>query len=101
MPPELDSGNCKKSKKRRKQLQLEERFTEEIGVKLENAAKDDNFNQDFLHADSKKDVPATNGGQEEQIDKLVSDLVCFSVFVNIFPNYLFPIINETKARKGG
>lgn len=68
VPPELDSGNCKKSKKRRKQLQLEERFTEEIGVKLENAAKDDNFNQDFLHADSKKDVPATNGGQEEQID---------------------------------
>lgn len=66
---------------------MEERLTEEIGVKLENAAKVDNFNQDFLHADSKKDVPATNGNQELQIDKLVSDLVCFSVFVNMFPNY--------------
>lgn len=71
-PPELDSGNCRKSKKRRKQLQLEERLTEEIGVKLENAAKVDNFNQDFLHADSKKDVPATNGNQEQQIDNDIS-----------------------------
>lgn len=66
-PPESSSGNCKKSKKRRKE-QLEGTFTEGIGVKLHDVAKDDKFEQDLLHADStKENLPAANGDQQ-QID---------------------------------
>ncbi|KAH6812145.1 hypothetical protein C2S51_025907 [Perilla frutescens var. frutescens] len=66
-PPELDSANCRKSKKKRKQLQLERTSKEEIGVKLENVAKDDNFQQGLLHPDRKKDVPSANGDREKEI----------------------------------
>lgn len=68
LPSELDSG--RKSKKKRKLLQLEGTSKEEIGVKLENVAKDDNFQQGLLHPDSKKDVSSANGDQEQEIHNL-------------------------------
>ncbi|XP_057805616.1 peptidyl-prolyl cis-trans isomerase FKBP43-like [Salvia miltiorrhiza] len=71
-PPELDSEKCRKSKRRRKQLQSEGAFTEEIDVKSEIVAKDDNLEQSLLHTVSKKDVKAANGDQEQHIDNDIS-----------------------------
>ncbi|KAI3449132.1 hypothetical protein Pfo_005797 [Paulownia fortunei] len=72
-PPESGSGNCKKSKKRRKELQLEGTFSEGTDLKFHNVDKYCKLEQDILHADSTmKDLPAENGDQEQHIDNSVS-----------------------------
>ncbi|KAK6120572.1 hypothetical protein DH2020_045684 [Rehmannia glutinosa] len=72
-PPESGSGNGKRSKKRRKELQLEGTFAEGTDAKCDSVGKDNKFEQDLLHSDSVvNDMPAENRDQEQQIDNNVS-----------------------------
>lgn len=80
-PPELGSENCKRAKKRRKEFKLEGTSTEGIGVEFHKVANGNKLEPDLLHDDTTmKDLPAANGDQEQQIDKLVS-LSCLLFFV--------------------
>ncbi|XP_042002553.1 peptidyl-prolyl cis-trans isomerase FKBP43-like isoform X2 [Salvia splendens] len=72
LAPELASDKCRKSKRRRKQLQSEVACKEEVDVKSENVAEDDYLEHNLLHTDSKKDVSAVNVVKKKQIDNDIS-----------------------------
>ncbi|EYU30564.1 hypothetical protein MIMGU_mgv1a006076mg [Erythranthe guttata] len=72
---EHGSGSSKKSKKRRKKVNLEGTSTEGTVEESNNVGKDCALGQGLVHDDSTmKDLPAENGDKEQQIDKFVPSL---------------------------
>ncbi|XP_012845621.1 PREDICTED: LOW QUALITY PROTEIN: peptidyl-prolyl cis-trans isomerase FKBP43 [Erythranthe guttata] len=66
---EHGSGSSKKSKKRRKKVNLEGTSTEGTVEESNNVGKDCALGQGLVHDDSTmKDLPAENGDKEQQID---------------------------------
>ncbi|KAL7083307.1 hypothetical protein ACP275_14G153100 [Erythranthe tilingii] len=66
---EQGSGSSKKSKKRRKKVNLEGTCTEGTVEESNNVGKDCALGQGLVHDDSTmKDLPAENGDEEQQID---------------------------------
>ncbi|KAL2536504.1 peptidyl-prolyl cis-trans isomerase FKBP43-like [Forsythia ovata] len=65
-PAKLSSDNCRKSKKRRKELGLEGTYVDRNGASYDNISNDDEFKQDIANAvGTSKDLQATNGEHQE------------------------------------
>ncbi|KAL6565851.1 hypothetical protein OROHE_004906 [Orobanche hederae] len=89
LSPPLESGseNRKRSKKRKK----------EEGTLTRNVDNDHKFEQDLPHTDSKrKDVPAENGDQGQQIDKIDTNGGNISIKSELLANASQP---EKKVKK--